>query len=359
MAGILGKYLVREFFKLLAICEGAFVFLYLIIDMISSVDNFMEDKVSVDLMFSYFFLKIPLVVCQMLPPATLIAVIILFALMKKNNEVILLNSCGLNIWTINRPLIMTSFFLMIGLFLCNELVVPYTSTKGNRIRRGETEQQDLEDHYKYRDYWYRGKKCIYQMKFFDSRNQVMIKPKLYFLDDSFHLTKRIDGVKGIWKGDSWLISNGIILQAKEGGKGYRIEKFDQINIKLPEAPDTFLKEEREPEEMGYWEMKRFIESLKNEGYDAGGYSMDLQMKIAFPFIVVLMVLIGVPISLLTKKGGAPVSVTIGLFACLVYLFAMGYFRSLGMTYIMPPIVAAWMANGLFLFAGVYLMLRVD
>ena len=69
--GILTKYLCKEFVKLLLFCQTSFVFLYLVIDFIQKIDNFMEEQASNYSMLLFFLYKIPLIAVQMAPVAAL------------------------------------------------------------------------------------------------------------------------------------------------------------------------------------------------------------------------------------------------------------------------------------------------
>ena len=113
---ILSKYLSKEFFKVFLLCEVIFLTLYLIIDFFQKIDNFIDASVSKGIMISYFLFKCPFVMVQMTPPATLISVIILFSLMKKNQEIEAIKTCGLNIFNFSQPIIITSILLGVCLF---------------------------------------------------------------------------------------------------------------------------------------------------------------------------------------------------------------------------------------------------
>ena len=52
----------------------------------------------------------------MLPPAVLTTVIILFSLMKRNNEVVALKASGVNTWQVAQPLVLLAAFLSVVLF---------------------------------------------------------------------------------------------------------------------------------------------------------------------------------------------------------------------------------------------------
>ena len=351
----LSRYLCKEFFKLLGLCLVTFVMIYHAVKFIGGVDNFLEAKVSLSRMVIFHLYETPFIVMQMLPPSTLLAVIILFSLMTKHNEIIALKCAGMNQWHLSKPMVVLGILLSVGLFFFSEIVVPLTSSKSKRIRRVEVDKMDPHD-FSWSNVWLKGAKCIYRIRRYDSKNKVMKNLSLYFLDSSFGLVKRIDALRGIWKDGRWELREGMILEAEKEDQ-YRFERFERMVLKLPETPDMFIREEKKPEEMGYWQLKRFAQDLSREGYDATPYFVDLHIKLSFPFIVLCMVLIGIPIGQWKVKGGTPVSVTMGVILCFVYLLALGFSRSLALTEILPPLLAAWLANILFFFLGVYFMLH--
>lgn len=356
--GVLPKYLCKEFFKLLILCQLIFVSIYLIVHFFSRFDNFTEAHVSISRMLPYLLYKSPYIIVQMFPPATLIAVIIMFTLMKKHNEILALKASGMNLWRLSQPVLLASLFVAIGLFFFSEIIVPYTSSKSNEIWRTEVERQDPGRFYGRDHIWYKGSHCIYWIRNFDNKKMVMRDPTFYFFDPSFHLVKKIDARLGIWKNGEWEVRQGVTMEAQDDGD-YVVHKFKRINLKLPETPETFVRQRKKPEEMGYWQLKRFAKRLRMEGYDATRYLVDMNIKLAFPLINFIMVLIGIPIALGLRKGGSPLAVSLGISACFLYLVNLGVARSLGLSGILPPILSAWLANGVFFFLGIYLMIRVE
>lgn len=355
---ILSKYLCREFFKLLILCLIVFLMVFHIIIFVGGIDNFIDAGVPLTRMAVYHLYETPFIIVQMLPPAVLIAVIILFAVMRKNNEIVALKSSGISVWQVSRPVVITALFLSLGLFLFSEVVVPYSSSKSKAIMRIEVDKIDLLQINGRRHIWYKGADCIYWIWRFNEKAKTMDNVTLYFFDPSFRLVKRIDGRQAVWRDGKWQITEGIILEA-QGAHDYSLRRFDRIDLELPETPETFVREERQPEEMGYWQLKRFAELLKEEGYDATRYFVDLNIKASFPFVVLAMAMVGIPIALRLKRGGTPLGVSIGLMLCFTYLLVLGISRSLAFAEIMPPVLAAWLPNALFFFLGIYLMLHVE
>ena len=355
---ILTKYFCREFIKILVICLLVLIFMYLMIDFFETVDNFIESNVPKYLMFSYFIYKVPFIGVQMLPPACLIAVIIMFSVMGKNKEIIALKISGLSIWKYTQPIIILSLFLTAGLFLFSEIIVPYTSSRSNEIWRVQVQKINPGLYFGRDHIWYKGTNCIYWITHFDNEKEVMRKPTFYFFNSSFKVVKRVDGNVGTWKDGKWKIKDGIILDAGDNG-GYSLNKFKKIDLDITETPESFVKEEKKPEEMSYWHLKRFADRVRQEGYDATKYYVDLNIKVSFPFIIIVMVLIGIPIALGRKKGGVAVAVTLGIALCFLYLVVLGVSRSFGFSGLLPPLLSAWLANGIFFLLGIYLMTNVD
>jgi lipopolysaccharide export system permease protein len=356
--GTISRYMIREFLKILALTLLVFVFIYLTIDFFGRVDDFIEASVSAKTALFYLLCKAPFVVVQMLPPATMIGVVVLLCLMKKRNEIIALKGCGLNVLRLSRPLIVTSFVLAAILFLLSEIVVPLASSRGNELWRVDVRKHGPGRAYVGKNIWYKAANAIYWVELFDGKNQVMIAPSFYFFDRSFKLVKKIDAKTAVWNQHHWVLKDGIILELKRDGS-YELARFDRLMLDIPETPEAFKKKEKKPEEMSYWHLKQFAERVRAEGYDATEYFVNLHLKIAFPFIVVIMVLLGVPIALAPLKGGTPVAVSLGVALCFAYLFALGLCRSAGFAGILPPLLSAWLPNGVFFFLGIHLMMGIE
>ena len=355
---VFSKYLYREFFKLLILSLFAFIAIYMMVHFFGKVDNFIEAQVPRNVIIRYLLYLLPFIVVQMLPPAVLIAVIIMFSMMKKNNEIIALKACGIKLFDFVSPMLLLGLVISLSLFLFSESVVPYASSQANGLWRVYVEKKSDERSYGRDHIWYRSKNAIYWITRFDPRKKVMYGPTFYFFDPSFRLLKRIDGRIAVWSGTAWEVMNGITLTMEKDG-GYALTRFKKIYLKIPEKPRTFSKEERQPEEMGYWQLKRFAEKVRDEGYDASRYFVDLNIKLSFPFIVFIMVLLGAPIALLQKRGGTPVAIAAGVVACFLYLVVLGVSRSLGFAGVLPPVLSAWLANGIFFFLGSFLILKLD
>jgi len=359
---ILSKYLVKEFAELLILCQIIFVSLYLIIDIVQKIDNFIHAQVSAGIGLSYFVYKIPLMFTQMLPAATLISIIIMFSLLAKRNEFMAMKACGLDIFSVIVPIFLSAVALGMISFLMNELVVPYTSSESNKIWNIEVDKRDPTQFRGINQRWYKSANAIYWMRHFDYANQSMEGPTFYFFDNSFRLIKRIDGRKAVWSQGKWAVDRAIVQEIAPDGS-HRTERFETLLLPLEETPEVFLRsfgtEERRPEDLSFWRLRRYAQRVIQEGYDNTEYVVNMHMKIAYPFIILIMVFIGIPVSMKLERIGTAFAVSLGVGLCFLYYVVLGSARSLGLSGILPPVLSAWLANLIFFFLGVYLMIKVE
>ncbi len=356
--GILSRYLCKEFIKLFVVCQTLFVLLYVVIDFLQKIDNFLEAHTSQGIMLLFFVYKIPLIIVQMTPAAALISVTIMFSFMKRYNEIIALKSSGISVFRMSLPILMTAMGLSILVFIFSESVVPYASTKSNDLWDTKVKKHGQKRFYNRSNIWFKGEAGIYWIKHYDGNRMVMLDAVFYFMDHSFQLCQRIDAGKVWWTGKEWKAGQGIALQRGQNGD-YRFKRFSEMIIQIPETPDAFLRTEKEPEEMSYWELKRYSEKTGMQGYDKTRYIVDLNAKPAFSMLSFIMVLVGIPIALKVNKGGAPLAVSIGIGISFVYILIHGVSQSLGYSGTLPPVFSAWLASALFFLLGIYLMMRMD
>jgi lipopolysaccharide export system permease protein len=330
----------------------------LTIDFIQKIDNFIDAGAAVSSMMAYFIYKTPFIMMQMVPVTVMLAVILTFCFMKKNNEIMAMKACGVSVFSLSKPIIILSVIIAGAVFLFSEFVVPYASSRSIEIWNKEVKKDKRAFFYGQKHIWYRGKNAIYDIKFYDSKNKVMKKMTFYFFDNSFRLIKRIDARKGLWEGGKWKLEGGII-QRLDAGESYGIESFQEFVLEIPEGPDTFVKRMKRPEEMGYWQLKEYAENVGFEGYDATRYLVDMNIKLAFPFLNFIMIMLGIPIAIGLKRGGTPLAVSLGVVACFIYLVVFGISRSFGISGTLPPVISAWLANVIFFFLGSYLFTHLE
>jgi lipopolysaccharide export system permease protein len=356
---VLTKYISKEFIKLQIFCQVIIIFLFLMTDFVLRIDNFIKEKVTdIGVIMSYFLYKTPYIMVQMIPVATLISVIVLFRLMKNHREILALKTCGINIIRVSQIILTISLFISLFAFIFSESVVPYASSKSNEIWDIKVNKEDPNRFYGSDQIWFKSGNAIYWIKHFDNVKNIMEGPTLNFFDKNFKLIKRIEAKRGVWKNEKWNFEDGIIQEMQADGE-YQKSEFKNMPVELPETPKKFKQRKKNAEDMTYSQLKKASEEAKNEGYSNSEYLVDMNVKIAFPFVSLVLTLLGIPIALQLKTGGIPLAVATGMGLCFLYYVVSSVSSVLGHSGIFPPFLAAWTANLLFIFIGIYLMISIE
>ena len=92
-------------------------------------------------------------------------------------------------------------------------------------------------------------------------------------------------------------------------------------------------------------MGESLRKIEAEGYDATRYLADMHAKIAYPFIGLIVAVLGISFSLRSERSGGVIrsigaGVAIGFSYWIIHAFAL----SLGRSGVIPPLLAAWLAN---------------
>lgn len=350
---VITKYITKQIISIFLLCHFIFVLLYLVIDFIQKIDNFVEAEVSLALTLLYFLYKIPTMVMQITPAATMISIVVVICQMKKNKEIMAMKACGLNLHKAFQPVITVSLIISIFSFFLAEMIVPNTSTRSNEIMEIEVKRRPQASFLE----WYKSKNGIYWIKHFDAETKTVNDPIFYFFNDQFNIAKKVSGETCRWLGESWEIENAKILTLEKDNTYSHVIKH-RYQLDIDETPDTFITKRRKPEDMSYEELKKRAEKTRAEGYDNKATLVNLYMKFSYPLIGVVFSLIAIPIGLWEKTEGIPLSVTLGMLTIFLFRVVMGYARALGLDGTLPPSLSAWTANILFTFVGIYLLMNI-
>lgn len=347
----------KEFLKIFAITFLAFVMLYMLVDFFEKIDDFIETKTT-EHALTYFTYKVPFVGVQMAPMAVLMCTIITLGIFSKSHEIIAMKANGISLFQIGTPLITIALVITAISFMTSEFIVPSTTRKVNAIWRTHVKKKPSELIYKHEQLWYRGENVIYNIRNFNSRTKTLEGVIINQFDTDFRLIRRIQAHSATWEKDYWFFYNGIVKEKDHNGSSYKIIPFKEKIFNLAETPNDFNKVVKYSNEMGFRELREYAKKIRNEGYDACQYLVDMHIKLSFPFICVIMGLIGIPLALRKEKGvGIAVGIGISLVIILLYLVTFVIARTLGYSDVFPPIVAAWFANILFGSIGLFLFLN--
>ncbi len=355
---VLSQYISREFIIVFLLSVCSFNVIYLVIDFFQSVDKFLEHSAPLVLILWYYLLKIPMITFQTLPLAVLLSTLVTLGTFSRHMEITAMKASGISLYRITRPIILISLLIAFITFFGNEYLVPTSFRKSEHIMNVEVLRRDQKASFKNLNIWYRDDSSIYNFQAFDPDRNTLKGITIYLFDADFRLHQRVDAHDGVWEKDRWTL-NDVTIRKFHEKESMAIENHRQMTFTMSITPETLRKVQKDAEEMGYGELRRYVRRLQRAGYDATKYVVDLKMKVSFPIVNLIMVLIGIPFALKTgRTGGFAAGIGISLAIGLSYWILLSVSQAFGHSGILPPLLSAWSPHLLFGGAGVVTLLSI-
>lgn len=349
-------YILKEFARNLVLIILSLIVLYLIVDFFQRIRMFISNGATLPQMTAYFIYSLPMILVQMTPVSVLLASLITFGILSRNCELVALRAAGVSLYRAATPLVLIAVGIAALSFMVSEFVTPWSNQRVKHTKYIEIQNRGQAGTFKQYQIWYRGKEGIYNFAVFDPHEGVLRGIKINYLDRSMNMIKTIDAAEGYWRDEAWVFQDLMITTFPEG-QFPSVERVASAVVDIPEKPPDFLAVQREPDEMGFAELGRFIAKIRSEGYDATPYRVDLHGKVAFPVVSILMAVLGLCFAArFERSGGVAQGIGIGIATGLSYWLFFAFAVSLGRSGVLPPMLSAWAANMVFL-AGTVLLLR--
>jgi lipopolysaccharide export system permease protein len=251
-----------------------------------------------------------------------------------------------------KPLVSFSLVLVVLSFSLSEWVVPLTSSFGEYIFRVKIKKEQTYVEFKNDRIWFKRGHIISSIDFFDARTDEIRGLTVFEMSDAYAIQKRYDARNGQWKGGTWEFNDVTERTFKNNGIESRAQ-HKTVSGLVSEPPSVFKIADKSPDQMSYKELQRYINRLRRNGHDIKKFVVDLDSKVSFPFINVIMVLAAFSVGLRYSKGkNVSKGIFSGIILGMLYWFSHSVALSFGYSEIFPPLFAAWLSNMLFFSFGV-------
>jgi LPS export ABC transporter permease LptG/LPS export ABC transporter permease LptF len=358
---ILDDYVLRGFTLYLTMIVAAFLMLLLVFTLFELLGDILRNQVSPLTVGEYLLNVVPYFLYNTTPLSMLLAVLVTFGLLQRSNEITAIKATGISLYRLVIPVLIVSTLVAGVLFLSDQIYLPYTNKRQDALRnriKGKPAQTYLRPDRK----WIFGQHSdIYYYQFFDPDRDVFGGVSVFQFDPhTFRITHRITADRAHWSESMgrWVYEQGW----ERSLSGSAIESYRKFDVatypELAEAPAYFKKEIKQSSEMSYEELRRYIHDLEQSGFDVVRLRVQLQKKIAYPLITLVMAVLAIPFALSAGKRSAVAGVATAIGIGVVYWTISGLFEAMGNLSQLPPAVAAWSPDLVFGFIGGYLILRM-
>lgn len=356
---ILSRYVLKEYLKVLMITLGALVLIFLTIEFLEKIRKFSEKNAELIWVLEYFLYKSPRLVFDVLPLAVLLSTLLTLGGLSKNNEVIAFMSSGVSVFRLTRPLVVFGALLSILLFILNGTLIPTSLHKSRNVQEVKIERKAKNTTLVQNKIWLKlNSRTFFNIQLIDIAQKTMHGVHIYYMGEDFSFPEEIEAQSLIYENGGWILYAGIHRKFQPDGT-IQAQTFSRKPIALNKTPEDFLQAAAIPNEMTYGHLDSYIAQLAENGFDSTRYRVDLRGKQAFPFVNLVMVLMGIPFALgHNRSAGIARGVFISLILGLLYFLVFSVSISLGRVGVLAPWLAAWGANLLFLIVALYLFSNI-
>ena len=383
---ILDEYVMGSFLRNFALVLVSLTILFIIFTFFELIGDILRYRTPLVVVGDYLLNLVPFILNIVLPLCSLVAVLITFGALNRNSELTAMKATGISLYRIVAPMLVVATLLSGLLFIFDETYLPAANRRQEALLseiKGKPAQTFLRPDRK----WMSGQTGnsmsgqtgssvsgrttgpdsnqaeptrIFYYQFFDPDKNVFANITVFeFQPGTFNLTRRIFAQSARWDDNlnGWVFEDGwqrtFQGESTASYKPFTISTFPEIH----EQPSYFKKEDRQSEQMSYKELATYINDLKQSGFDTMRLRVQLNRKLAYPLMTLVLAILAIPFSLYAgKRGGiAGVGTAIGVAIC--YWVIAGIFENLGDVNSLPAILAAWSPDLLFAIAGTYLLLR--
>lgn len=356
---ILGNYIAATYMKILLLCIGAFVSIYLVIDFLERIRRFTNAHAEIKYIGLYFLCKIPAMVTQVVPLAVLMATLLTLGGLSRTSEITAMRGCGISLLRITAPILGIALAISLATILANEIVTPACYAKMQYIQQVKIDKKSPNTFFRQQNIWYRDESSILEAKLFDPVTKTLKGITLWQLGPGIQPVRRIEAELGIYDNIGWLFKN-VVLRVISNGSSIQTINLPELQMAIGLKIDDLRVLEKGTDNMGILALSSYCDKLLKGGYDPTRYLAQMHSRISLPFASMIMAFLGIPFAL---RGGRTSGIAFGIAISLVigfsYFIINSMVLSFGQAGVLPPIISAWAANSIFAALGVWLSMTVN
>ena len=354
---LIDRYLVREHLAFMTIGLGVAAVLFVMIDLLQTLDRYLRVKPPLFYILQHFVYRLPAALHDGMPIVMLVATIFLFLTLNRYQELTALKSAGISLYRVSAPVLVLGISVAIAAGLFQELILPTLNERGDEIDRVKIRGQ-LPRHLQSRQrLWLRSSDSrFFRVELLAPGTNDLYGVTLLEVDRGFRLTSRLDARRAHWTAKGWELESGAYRDIGKDGRVQTVP-FATTALELSDEIEDFTRIQKPVSAMSYRELSEYITRLEAAGYQAKKYMVELYSKLSFPLVNLIMVLVAIPFAVHSPRSGRMFGVGLAIAIMAGYLVVHYVAVSFARADLLPPVLAAWTANVIFLGIGVSLFAR--
>jgi len=363
---IVDTYLLSSFLFYFVLWLVSFVLMFHVFTFFELLSDVIKNHIAMSRVFTYLFFLSPRLIYRFTPVSVLTAVLVVFGVLTKNNEVTAFKACGVSMYRLTVPILAGGLLLSGGLFAFDHYWVPDADRIQDAIRseiKGRPAHTSLDPT---RTWFYGLDDRIYNYRYFDQKASVMVGVNVFEIDPAtFRLKRHISAERANWVPavNAWVFQNGWSRDLKGYDSAAVFDFAGGVKVfpELKETPDYFVKgdlQSSQTSQMNFLELRSYISDLQQSGFDTIALQVQLYKKFSVPLFAFILALVSAPFAFLAGNRGGMAGIGMSFIIFVTYVSIDQFFEQLGNLSELPPQMAAWSPDVVFSLVGLYFLARM-
>jgi lipopolysaccharide export system permease protein len=353
----LDKYVFLEWMKIFISTAIGLPILLVIIDLTDHLQQYLTRNIPrADIALSYVY-WMPQSMFMALPAAVLFATVFSIGTFTRHSEITAAKASGISFYRFTAPILLGALFAALLDLTVAELVPITDARRNDLLQESKAQSGTQRSNFAYAAEFGR----VYKAQNLDvpagRLDRLQIERKGNGKDYPTVVISS-SGAQYDAKSGRWTLSEGDMHVISDSAPSMVLSFSELHDRNMREHPVDLMAKPRDPQEMRYTELTRFIHSLERSGGDANLLRVERALKIAIPVTCLVIALFGAPLATSTQRGGTAYGIGLSLAITVTFLMLIQLTKPLGGKNLIWPDVAAWLPNALFAIVGLVLLTRV-
>lgn len=363
---LLDRYTLRTFASVFVVVLASVLMLYILADLSEKFDEILKNQVPRALITTYYVLLSAQIFYELAPIVVLVTTLVTFGLLSRSNEVTAAKALGVSLFRLAIPVAVAALVVSLFSGYLQSAVLPISNQNArkieDRIAGKETRQT-----YSRPDRWLFGKGgFVYNFLHYDPQTLSLQRLHVFEFGEPHQLKRRLYAANARFDSSlhggrgGWLFSDGWVrqLDSKVSKEKDYVRFAGPVEVDCKETPEFFASEIRQPDQMGYSELKQYVAELRASGQAVPELEVELHKKVSFPANSFIMALVALPFAFRLGKQGALYGIGVSIALAMTFFAVLALFSALGKAGALSPSIAVWIPGALFTTFSVYLFLGV-
>jgi len=338
--GVLHRYLIRQNLYLITICLAVGTSIYLLSDVFDRLDDFIRAGLGAETILFYFFVKIPLIVSQLLPAIFLIAMVIQMGVLTRSKEMLALRAGGVSFAWFIRFFLIYAMVWSVGQLAFSQFLGVFGEVEANRIWKEDVRKKQL-DELKIKDLWFRdGPFIVLADQAFPGKSRATGITVYEFATDSQELIRILTAKKALIDDHGWGLLDVHELDTRTFVSVNRLSQFLSVRQNLKAYAAVELKGDKA--QLPLMELTKAIKKLEESGSNVEILKTVWHGKWSYAFSIAVMALVALALVTFSENVYANIGMSLILIFVQYGIHVVG--ATAGEKGVLPPILAAWMGN---------------